>query len=118
MRSPSTVGSTIVPDHLAHERLVGERDRRHGAHAARIGSGISLAYALIVLGYGQYTIALAVRRDENGTLDTRKVFLDHDRIAGMAETADSISPSSLFASSSEGTISTPLPAARPSAFST
>ena len=75
------------PDHLAHESLVGERDRRHGAHAARIGSGISLAYALIVLGYGQYTIAFAVRRDENGTLDTRKVFLDHDRIAGMAETA-------------------------------
>ena len=71
--------------HFRHERLVGERDGRHGAHAAGVQPDVALADALVILRHGQYLIVLPIREDEDGALDAVEELLDDDRPAGVAE---------------------------------
>ena len=62
--------------HLPHPCLVGKGDGRHGTHAAGVQSFVALAYALVVLRFGQYLVILAVGEHEHRALYAAEELLD------------------------------------------
>ena len=81
------------------------------------GPGVALADALEVARRGQRHRALAVAQREQRELDALEELLDHDRHLAEA-LLTSISSSAARASGSSPAITTPLPAASPSALIT
>ena len=78
-------------DDLAHDAGVQRRGdyrrRRIGAHAAGVGSAITVVAALVILGAGERQAVRAVRHDDEARLLAGQELLDHHLAAGLTELA-------------------------------
>ena len=73
--------------HLLHPLLRGEGYRTDAAHAARVQTGVVLANALVVLGFGQNLVVVAVSQHEDRALDAAEELLDDHTARRIAEHA-------------------------------
>ena len=73
--------------HLLHPLLCGKRYGRDAAHAAGVQTFVALANALVVLGFGQNLIVIAIGEHEHGALNATQIFLDDHAATGIAEHA-------------------------------
>ncbi len=64
-----------------------ERCRRIGAHAARVGSAITVVAPLVILGARERQAVRAIRHDDEARLLAGQELLDHHLAAGIAELA-------------------------------
>src|SRR2546430_17480442 len=63
------------------------RRRRIGAHAAGVGSAITVVAALVILRAGERQAVRAVRHDDEARLLAGQELLDHHLAAGLTELA-------------------------------
>ena len=73
--------------HLLHPLLGSKGYGTDRTHTARVKTGISLANALVVLGFRQYLIVFAISQYKNAALDAAHKFLDDHTTAGIAKHA-------------------------------
>ena len=89
------------------------------AHSAGIRALVVIEGALVVLGRDQRHYALTVAHHQERQLFALQAFFQNNSTAGLAqELAASISSAIFCASSFDCATTTPLPAAKPSAFTT
>ncbi len=110
-------------DDLVHHALlhgcIEDGRGRVGAHAAGVGAGVAIADALVVLRACERHGGLAIAEGEEGGLLAVHELLDDEEAGGRAELAaeHGVDLGFGFGFAFPG-MTTPLPAARPSAFST
>ena len=93
--------------------------RAEGSHAARIRPLVSIFQPLVIAGGSEHLIVVASDQDVQGTLPTFEEFFDQDLRSALPNRCRSImSAIACIALAASGTISTPLPAASPSALIT
>ena len=96
-----------------------DRCRRIGAHAAGVRSLIAVVAALVVLRGGERQHLLVARHHDEADFLALQELLDHDGVAGGAETAaEHGAAAAAMAASWVSQMTTPLPAAKPSALTT
>ena len=106
-----------APWRAAREQPVGVRDRREGAHAARVRAAVAVADALVVARRGERDARRPSHSASTDSSSPVEELLDDDRVSPKRRST-SMAWSAARASASSGAITTPLPAARPSALST
>ena len=95
-----------------------DRRGRVGAHAAGVGALVAVEGALVVLRRGERQHGLAVGEREEARFLAVEKLLDHELGAGRAERAAKQASMAASASARVSAMTTPLPAASPSALTT
>ena len=116
---PRSTGSTISRITRACSRVVEQRARRERAHAAGVRPAIVVEDALVILRpSASGTARVPSQSAKNDTSRTGQALLEHERARRRRRTCRPSSPRAPRASASarSGATTTPLPAARPSAF--
>ena len=109
------ISSMVRRDHVRRH----DGRRRIGAHAAGVRAGVAVADALVILRGSQRQRGLAVDEGEEACLLAFEKFLDHDLGAGRAERAgEARVDGRLGLGRASSAMTTPLPAASPSALTT
>ena len=118
---PRIVGWTISSSTRFSTASDEHRGRRVGAHAAGVLAAVAVERPLVILGGGEGHDVLAVGDRVVGGLLALEPLLDHDALLRPRRSAASpmiSSSAALGLGRASSQTATPLPAARPSAFTT